>query len=517
MTDILPRAEQADIALLLEGTFPYVSGGVSSWVNQIIRAFPEIRFAIVFIGSSPDSYGKMAYALPENVVHLECHYLFDFSQEELEPVRKKGCPGDPEAFSQIACLHGKLRQPASQQHASEMLRTLLPMMKPGGKLSSEVFLHSEQAWAFISGQYRQFCTDPSFTDYFWTVRIMHQALWKLAAVAEQLIPVQAYHTVSTGYAGLLGTLLHYRNARPLLVSEHGIYTKERKIDLFQSQWIRDNRSIFERDASQIGYFRDLWMRFFEAIGQMCYDASSDIVALYEGNRLRQVADGAPAHKTRTIPNGINLARFAPLRQQRPAQIPPVLCLIGRVVPIKDVKTFIRSMLTVLEAMPQAEAWIAGPDDEDQDYAEECHSLVASLGLSDKVRFLGMQNVETLFPQIGLVVLSSISEALPLVVLEGFAAGVPSVTTDVGACRQLIYGQAGEDAALGAAGEVVPIANPGALADRALGLLQQPARWHAAQQAAIARVERYYTQQQMVGDYRALYHKLLGDEMPEREA
>ena len=46
-----PTADRADIALLLEGTFPYVSGGVSSWVNQIIRAFPEYRFAIVFLGS----------------------------------------------------------------------------------------------------------------------------------------------------------------------------------------------------------------------------------------------------------------------------------------------------------------------------------------------------------------------------------------------------------------------------------------------------------------------------------
>ena len=45
-----PRAERADIGLLLEGTFPYVSGGVSSWVNQIIRGFPQYTFALVFIG-----------------------------------------------------------------------------------------------------------------------------------------------------------------------------------------------------------------------------------------------------------------------------------------------------------------------------------------------------------------------------------------------------------------------------------------------------------------------------------
>jgi glycosyltransferase involved in cell wall biosynthesis len=54
------------------------------------------------------------------------------------------------------------------------------------------------------------------------------------------------------------------------------------------------------------------------------------------------------------------------------------------------------------------------------------------------------------PKIGLVVLSSISEALPLVLLEGLAAGVPAVATDVGSCRQLIYGLSEEDQALGAA-------------------------------------------------------------------
>ncbi|TDR73619.1 GT4 family glycosyltransferase PelF [Paludibacterium purpuratum] len=502
------QAEHADIALLLEGTFPYVRGGVSSWINQMIRAFPELSFAIVFIGSTPDSYGEMAYPLPDNVVHMECHYLFDFAGDAGERPVKPSLRGDAEIFRQVAELHGKLKSPQGKHQASAMLRTLMPLMQPGGKLSAEMFAHSDLAWTFLTDNYRAFCTDPSFTDYFWTVRIMHLSIWKLAAVAEQLIPAKVFHTVSTGYAGLLGTMLQQRRARPLLVSEHGIYTKERKIDLFQSQWIRDNRSVFERDAAQIGYFRDLWMRFFMALGQMCYDSASDIVALYEGNRLRQIGDGAPANKTCTIPNGIHLERFAGLRDKRPPQTPPVLCLIGRVVPIKDVKTFIRSMLTVIEAMPEAEAWIAGPDDEDEDYALECQRLVASLGLADKVKFLGMQNVEALMPQIGLVVLSSISEALPLVVLEGFAAGVPSITTEVGACRELIYGRAGEDAALGAAGEVVPIANPSALAQAALSLLQNPVRWRAAQRAGIARVERYYSQTQMVGTYRALYDKLL---------
>jgi hypothetical protein len=38
------RAADADVCLLLEGTFPFVRGGVSSWVNEMIRAYPSTRF-----------------------------------------------------------------------------------------------------------------------------------------------------------------------------------------------------------------------------------------------------------------------------------------------------------------------------------------------------------------------------------------------------------------------------------------------------------------------------------------
>jgi glycosyltransferase involved in cell wall biosynthesis len=97
------------------------------------------------------------------------------------------------------------------------------------------------------------------------------------------------------------------------------------------------------------------------------------------------------------------------------------------------------MLTVVREYPDAEGWIAGPEDEDPDYATECRSLAESLGLGSKVKFLGFQKIDELLPKVGVLVLSSISEALPLVVLEGFAAGVPCVTTDVGSCSELVFG------------------------------------------------------------------------------
>ena len=387
------------------------------------------------------------------------------------------------------------------------MASMIPMLGEHGALGEAQFLTSKRAWENIVEQYEKYCTDPSFTDYFWTVRIMHKPLWLLARVAQHVPPARVYHTVSTGYAGFLGAMLHFRTGRPLLVSEHGIYTKERKIDLLQSRWIRDNRGVFERDISKVSYFRELWVRFFEAIGKLAYDAADDIIALYEANRQRQIADGAKVERTQSIPNGIDVDGLAPLVAQRGSGPHRVVALLGRVVPIKDIKTFIRSIFIASRTLPDIQGWIIGPEEEDPAYAQECHALVDSLGLGANVKFLGFQRIHDVLPKIDVIALTSISEALPLVVLEGFAAGIPAITTDVGACRQMIEGEGEEDRALGTAGLVVQLANPAAFAAAILTLLGDDVRWAAAQQAGLARVRRYYTRAQMVDRYRTLYDRL----------
>lgn len=499
---IIRKAKKADIGLLLEGTFPFVSGGVSSWVNQIIRGFPELTFAVCFIGSRRQDYGEMRYELPENVVHVEAHFIHDAGSSG--PVKPR--QGDPAIAKKIGELHEYFRCPhqdASQNPTQDIIKAFRD-----GHYEEEDFLYSKSSWNYITEQYREHCTDPSFVDYFWTVRIMHSPIWKLIRIAEKFIDVGVYHSISTGYAGYLGALLHQRTGKKLLLTEHGIYTKERRIDLFQAQWISDNRNVLEKDNTEIAYFRQMWVRFFNALGRECYQNADRIFSLYEVNRQRQIADGAPPALTACIPNGIDFPRFEALQQQRAPGVPLTVCFIGRIVPIKDVKTFIRAMRTVANQLPDVEIWIAGPEEEDAEYARDCHHLAEGLGLGEHLKFLGYQQVADLLPKTGVLVLSSISEALPLVVLEANAAGVPCVTTDVGSCRQLIEGDTDEDRALGHSGAVVGIADPIALAEAIVALLTNSDVWHAAQKAGIERVRRYYTEVGMLAQYRAVYTSAL---------
>lgn len=487
----LAAGDGADVCLLLEGTYPYVKGGVSSWVHQLISGLPDIRFAAVFLGSVPGEYGDLCYPLPANLVHLETHYLF--AHQTRPPVSRRHLGRT--ALEPIETLHGNL---------DGLMLDTAPYLAPDGPLGESAFLYGEESWAYITAMYEARCTDPSFVDYFWTVRSLHQPLWLLARVAEALPPCRLLHSLSTGYGGLLGAFAAQRTGVPYLLMEHGIYTKERRIDLMSAAWISDNRNIFQRDPTELSYFRELWMRFFETLGRLAYRKANSIVSLYqEANRL-QIRDGADPARTRIIPNGVNVERLASLRRPEGTSPPPVLCLLGRVVMIKDIKTFIRAVRIVLDRVPEAEAWIVGPEDEDPDYVTECRDLANSLHLGKHLRFRGFQRLEDILPEVGLLVLSSISEGLPLVLIEGFAAGIPAITTPVGACPQLIEGLPGPDAELGRAGRIVDMAEPDSLAAACLELLVDDTAYGAARTAAIARVERYYNHKRMFSSLRTLY-------------
>ena len=495
---------KADIGLLLEGTYPFIRGGVSSWVHQVITGLPEFTFSLIFLGGDRSHYGEQQYELPDNVTHLECHYLMDTGITEKPRPRR----GRASAFQAQRELHEQFKSgaPVPKDVLHQVFRDL--GQKDG--ITRSDFLHSEESWKMIDESFRKHCTEPSFVDYFWTIRMMHAPLFTLADVAQNMPAVRVLHSISTGYAGLLGAIASDQRDIPFFISEHGIYTKERKIDLSQAQWIDDPTDQVSSNLSdQLGYIRQLWIRFFEALGRLAYQQSDPIISLYQGNRRRQLQDGADAERTRIIPNGIDPKRFEGARAARPERVPLVLGLVGRVVPIKDIKTFIRAMRSVCEALPEAEGWIVGPEDEDPVYVQECKDLVASLGLTHQVRFLGFQNVNDILPKLGLMVLTSISEALPLVILEAHAAGLPCLATDVGACRELLEGGGPEDKALGPSGAVVPIADPEATARAAIRLLSDEAAWRAAQKAGQERVERYYTLTSMFDQYRSIYQTALG--------
>jgi glycosyltransferase involved in cell wall biosynthesis len=499
MKVLLDRGEP-DIIIPCEGTFPYVRGGVSSWIAQLIAGLPEYNFGIVFIGSRRSDYSaKPLFEFSDNLVFLVEIFMFD--DEEKVPIRSIN--GKPENFKKVESLYQWFKNDDKENPFPKEVMGLDFYLN---YINESQFLYSREAWYFISNKNQDNCPEISFLDYFWSVRSIHIPIWKIANLAKLIIDRGAViHSPSTGYAGFLATLISHETGKPFILTEHGIYTKERKIDLISSSFNLYKKLDLFRESAEDNYIQAMWVKFFEGIGKMSYSRANPILSLFSVAKETQIAYGAKAELCRVIPNGVDIHKLGATLKHRPEGIPQIITLIGRVVSIKDIKTFIRAIRVTANTIPDVEAWIVGPDDEEIEYAEECRDLIDILDVGENIKFLGFQNIAEILPKSGLQTLTSISEGMPLVILEGFAAGVPCVSTDVGSCKELIYGGEQEgDRAMGKAGAICQIANVGELANAYIELLTNEEKWYEAQRVALERVNRFYTQELFLKNYKAVY-------------
>lgn len=480
----------ADVCLILEGTYPYVMGGVSGWTHDLLHAQKDIRFHLLAI-QHQEADLTLRYELPENVVSLTLAFVQDL-------------PAGSHSRRQSQKIISQLYTPLRDLHAGcdlSVIADILEIFSPLRKsLGRESLLNSRPAWDLLLKMYNAGYAETSFLDFFWTWRISLAAFYSMMLVD---IPVaRVYHAVSTGYAGLLAARAHLETGRPALLTEHGIYTTERRIEIAMADWLYEVPSSDLSIANSRRDLKDIWTNTFVSYSHACYQASSKIISLFTGNQSLQIEDGADPEKLEVIPNGIDYKRYAAIQKTQSDR--PTIAFIGRVVPIKDVKTFIRACAILAARIPDLQALIMGPTDEDEEYFEECQSIVGFLGIHDTLRFAGKVRLTEHLGYIQAIALTSISEAQPLVILEAGAARVPSVATDVGACREMILGAETEAPPLGPGGAITPLSNPTATAD-ALTRLLIDKEWHAQCSHAIQeRVRRYYQKSDLDETYRRLY-------------
>jgi glycosyltransferase involved in cell wall biosynthesis len=117
------------------------------------------------------------------------------------------------------------------------------------------------------------------------------------------------------------------------------------------------------------------------------------------------------------------------------------------------------------------------------------------------------NIFDILPSLDVMLLTSISEAQPLVLLEAEAARIPCVATDVGSCREILEGPPGEDPPLGRGGFVAPPMDPDALGAAVLKLLEDPELRRSCGETLRARVEAGFTSEASAARYAALYREL----------
>ncbi|MEO5334886.1 MAG: GT4 family glycosyltransferase PelF [Magnetococcus sp. YQC-5] len=496
------KAKDADVCIILEGTYPFVSGGVSAWVHDLIGSLPEVTFHLVSI-IPPQQGRKHIYKLPVNVIDHSVIVI---------PLSHPGM-GNRHIKAEIATLMKRIGSTLEEllehgqlEHLSRLNQLLAPVRQ---KVGRRILQDSYLSWQMQLDIYQKMLPSHSFLDFFWSFRSLIGSLFGI--MLAPLPKARVYHTISTGYAGLLAARARLETGRPAIITEHGIYTNERRIEIGMASWLHDDdvEQGLHIDMDRVN-LKHLWINFFHVYSRICYSACSRILTIYEGNQPFQIDDGADPSRMSVIPNGIDFDLYAHIRP-RSTPHPPTVGFIGRVVPIKDVKTLLRAMGKLKAVVPDLQVLVMGPTEEDEDYYYECLAMTTYLGLQETVRYLGRVKVLDYLHQLDVIVLTSISEGQPLVILEAGAAGIPTVATDVGACREMILGRSDEHPPLGPGGGVSPVTDPVAIANELAKLLRNQAWWEQCSHAIRERVRIYYNKRDLQAAYRTIYCEEINQE------
>jgi glycosyltransferase involved in cell wall biosynthesis len=468
-----------EICILSEGSYPYISGGVSSWINQLVYEMNDKTFKIVSIMPSRESNLEYKYKIPSNVVEIKTIYMNDYIY--LEPNKKIKEPKlNKKELIEIEKFF------TFDKNVDWNL--IISIMSNKNKFGDCIeFLQSRFFWNMILKFYKDNYSNEEFNQFFWTIRSM--VIPFINIVQSELPKADIYHSVSTGYAGFLGLLCKFKNNKPFILTEHGIYAREREEEIIRAKWVT-------------GIYKKTWIDFFYYISIGAYKSADIVVSLFERNRSIQLELGSNKEKTIVIPNGVNLNKF---KAEHEAHQGFNIGAILRIVPIKDVKTLIRAFKVVKSILPKVKLYLIGPYDEDIEYYEECLKLVKNLSLEDNIEFTGKVDIKKYLKKLDLLVLTSISEGQPLVILEGMACEIPFVATDVGACRELLEGKKDDD--IGLSGIITTPVSPRNTANAIIKLIKDKNLRIQMSQNRRKRVEKYYTNKMFIEKYNEVYESL----------
>jgi glycosyltransferase involved in cell wall biosynthesis len=241
---------------------------------------------------------------------------------------------------------------------------------------------------------------------------------------------------------------------------------------------------------------DLWlMRHFD-----------HLIAVSHATKAEMVAARIPASKISVIHNAIDAEAWSPSRATADIRKElglehtfPVIGYVGRIMPEKDLETWLRAAAVVAGRHPGAHFVLVG-EGRDGTTQRQLQSLAATLGIAQRVMFTGYrENLLPVYASFDLFMLSSRREGLPNSILEAMAMGLPVVTTDVAGAKELVID--------GQTGFVLPQGDVHGLAQGVLALVENDSLGLRMGRAGRERIEREFSFTQRLQRIEELYRRM----------
>ncbi|MEV6401109.1 GT4 family glycosyltransferase PelF [Streptomyces sp. NPDC051907] len=466
------------VTMLTEGTYPHVHGGVSTWCDQLVRGMPEVDFQVVALTGSGRE--PVTWQLPPNVYRHTAFPLWGPVPGRRRPLLGRERRRFTDLYERFLL---SVLDPSAGCDFGDGLFQLAEFARAGrlsAALRSESVLRSLM-WIWTMPHLEISQSRPTVHDALTATDLLEHALRPLAA----RIPDDSIaHAVSAGLATLPALAAQRFDGTPFLLTEHGIYLRERYLGY--------------RAEAQRAPVKSLMLSFYRELNTLGYQRADLITPCNQYNRRWEERGGAPADRIRTVYNGVDPYAFP---QAGPEPDVPTISWAGRIDPIKDLETLIRAYALVRAELPEVRLRLfGGVPAGGEAYLTRLEKLAAELGVVDGVSWEGrVSDVARAYAGGSVVLLSSISEGFPFSLIEAMSCGRATVSTDVGGVRE----------AVGDTGLVVPPREPAVMAEATLGLLRDDERRAELGARARQRVVDRFTLRRSVDGFRRIYLELAG--------
>ena len=473
-------AARTRVLMITEGTYPYAVGGVSSWCDAVIGGLAQIDWDILPIVAG-GKRRQQNFKLPPNA-------------RLLSPI---------ELWSQDPAPR---RLPGRRHHAglsipAQLLRGLLPWHGDLDELTATLVhcrrypddirraFRSREAWPTYLSALQDILElgheDSAPAPVYDTIEAarLYQLLYWIARTAAVPTPqCSLVHVTAAGWAVIPALVQKALHGTPVLLTEHGVYVREAYL-----------ASV--RDTAASRGERHMTTRIALGLTRAAYAAADAIAPVTEVNGEWERGLGADPEKICVIPNGIH-----PVGEPIPPPNQRRVIAMGRIDPLKDVQTMLLVADEVARRMPDARFEYWGPATPGEElYARACERMRRRLGLGERFRFMGRTTDPHGVIRSGdLVLMTSISEAMPMTLLEAMAQGRPAVATSVGGVAGVLRG----------CGIVVPPGDVHGLATAVVTVLRDPQLAAQLGRRGYERLHRNYTLERCAEAYGGLIDGLM---------
>ncbi len=495
------RNERISVLLCTQGTYPYSSGGVSTWCDLLCRQLPDVDFTLYALTGQPQT--TTLYTFPENVLKTIAVPMWGMQHPAeyvaqhltLKDMRERERLTTPERIEHVFVPNLRILVRsilAPNPSLTKCGRALYDLWKYTQVYDWNLSWKAALTWEAFTDEVTSIVESlpeiyprneaPTLHDMNSMLRMLYHLLMCLNA---PLPRTSIVHSTLAGFAGIAGILAKYEYGTPLVVTEHGIFVREQYMYISQ-----------EKAFSP--FAKRFLISFSNLICRLMYATADVISPVCDYNKRWELRFGAEEAKVERIYNSIDTEFFQPHPKPPETERFPTVVAATRVFPLKDIETMLRAAALVRDRISNVRFIVSGSITDEPEYFARCKALMEKLRLGRNFTFAGLaERSHKIYTAGDVSVISSVSEAFPFAVLESMACGVPVVATDVGGIREVLQGL----------GVLVPPRNPEALAEGLIQLLTDESLRKSLATSARNEVVAKYHKDVFTNDYLELYKRL----------